>query len=511
VAAGTSLKRSWRRFRRRPTSVQAISWILLLVVVGGAVYGLTATSPNSKPLAAVTPTTTASAAQSVLDSASQSTRGVTSNSIRVVFPVSNIASLGPTYGFAGDIEYSEQDAAINTYVNAINASGGINGRKVIADIVNFNATSETNMRALCKQWTEGSPPVFAVIDGLGAWTGDDQLCITQEGHTPMIAQWSTVSQWTQEGAPYLWWTGPDQGQVLNSLVTWGLQAGLIGNGKKVAIVAGDRTSDQDALNDYLLPAFAKAGLPAPTVVPMPAQVTEQSAISTAAPLVVQKLVADGIQSVIPLIPFNAFFPYLEAETQQKYFPKLLLSDYESSLEIGLGLIPVPFLQALNGQEGITTETLGGSDENSVTVDGKTTPLPESQGGYDPGVQQCYNIWKAHNALQKLPKSPFIEEQGPIVGWCEAITLFADAAKKAGKDLNRRTFVEAMSTIKNFAGTWSPVLSYAPGRYAGPTQYRVVRIYNNSPTNNKCVLTFNGIPQGTCWQVVSNWQPLSTSG
>ena len=66
----------------------------------------------------------------------------------------------------------------------------------------------------------------------------------------------------------------------------------------------------------------------------------------------------------------------------------------------LGLIPIPFEQALNGQEGITTETLGGADENSITQNGTSTPLPESQGGYDPGVQSCYDIWKATNAPPK---------------------------------------------------------------------------------------------------------------
>ncbi len=94
-------------------------------------------------------------------------------------------------------------------------------------------------------------------------------------------------------------------------------------------------------------------------------------------------------------------------------------------------------------------------------------MPESQGGYDPGVQACYNTWKAHNAPPKLPKSPFIEEQGPIAGWCQVITLFADAAKKAGPDLTRRSFVEAMATIKNFNGTWSPTLSFGPDKFAGP--------------------------------------------
>ena len=137
-----------------------------------------------------------------------------------MFPVSNLTNLSSTEGFAGDIEFSQQTLAINTYVNAINAAGGINGRKIIADIVNFHPTNDTNMRSLCKQWTEGSPPVFAVLDGIGTWTGDNQLCITQEGHTPLIGVWTTVNQWTQEGSPYLWWTGPDQGQILATLLAW---------------------------------------------------------------------------------------------------------------------------------------------------------------------------------------------------------------------------------------------------------------------------------------------------
>ncbi|MFZ0664569.1 MAG: ABC transporter substrate-binding protein [Acidimicrobiales bacterium] len=500
--AGSFSKRSWRRFRRRPARVQAISWIVVVVVIGGIVGGITASSNSSKPADASTPPVK----QTALSTASTSSRGVTATSIRVVFPISNLTNLSSTEGFAGDIEFSQQTQAIDTFVNAINAAGGINGRKIIPDVVNFDATSETDMRSLCKQWTEGSPPVFAVIDGLGAWTGDDELCITQEGHTPMISEWTTIPQWTSEGAPYLWWTGPNQAQVLQALVQWGKQAGLLGTDRKVAIVAGDRPSDQEAMEDYLLPFFKAAGLPTPLTITMPAQTSEQSAIGSDAPLVVEKLQSAGIQSVIPLIPFNAFFPYLQAETTQSYFPKLLLSDYEDTISIGLGLIPIPFLKALNGQEGITTETLGGSDENSITIDGHSTPLPESKGGYDPGVQQCYDIWKAHNAPPK-GKSPFIEEQGPIVGWCQAIELFADAARMAGPDLTRRSFVEAMAKVKNFSGTYSPILSYGPNQYAGPTQYQVVRIYNNSPTHNECVLTYNGIPQGTCWQVVGNWKPL----
>ena len=63
--------------------------------------------------------------------------------------------------------------------------------------------------------------------------------------------------------------------------------------------------------------------------------------------------------MIPLIPFNVFFPVLGAETQQGYFPRLLLSDYENSIESALGLLPFPYEKAIDGQEGVTTETLGG--------------------------------------------------------------------------------------------------------------------------------------------------------
>ncbi|HLN41014.1 MAG TPA: ABC transporter substrate-binding protein, partial [Acidimicrobiales bacterium] len=263
-----ALRRQWRRLRRRPAGVQVVALVVVIAVIGGAVYGITATS--SKKTAngsAGTSATSGSGGTSGtpsglglgnpsgigVDQASTSTRGVTSDSINVVFPVSNLTSLASNFGFAGDTEFGAQKAAIHTYVNAINDAGGINGRKINPMIVNFDPTSESGMRALCKQWTEGSPPVFAVLDGLGSWTGDNELCITQEGQTPFIGQWTTVTNWTAEGAPYLWWTGPDQAQILATVVSWGTSSGLLDNSSRVGIVAGDRTSDQVALNQYLLP------------------------------------------------------------------------------------------------------------------------------------------------------------------------------------------------------------------------------------------------------------------
>lgn len=493
------VRRGVRRFKRRSGATQLRTLAVMAIVVGG-VAAYVATAPGSSS-GAPTPTTGTGtgpgSASYVLDHASTSTRGIVGRTINVVFPVVSLNSLAGKEGFAQDLEYGEQTKAIHFFVNQVNQDGGINGRRIHAIVVTFDPANTSEMRALCKDWTEGSPAAFAVLDGVGTWSGTNQLCITQEGHTPLISHWTTVTNWTQEGAPYLWWTGPDCSPILQAVVNWGMSTGLLGGGRRVGVIAGSRASDQLALDQYLLPDLARAGV-TPVVETLAANPTQTATTNAEAPLVVQKLKAAGVTSVIPLIPFNAFVPVLEAQTQQDYFPKLLLSDYESSIESSLGLIPIPFEKALNGQEGVTTETLGGVDD----------ARPESQGGYDPGVRSCYTAWhKAYPKPVAGATTAYIEEQGPIQAWCTVIRLFATAARAAGPDLNRRTFVEAMSRIKDFPGGYSPVLSFSPDKYYGPTQYQVVEIHNNVPPTRACRRTPTGQPQGTCWVVKETWRPL----
>ncbi len=470
--------------------------VVALVIVAGVIVAIVAGSSSSSSPS----TTTQPAKATALSKARDAAPGVTATSIRVVFPLVSLNSLAGKFGFASDSEYGKQEDAVHTFVNDINAKGGINGRKIVPVISTYDPTDTASMRALCKEWTQGADPAFAVLDGIGSWEGDGQLCITQEGQTPMISQWGTVTDWTTKGSPYLWWTGPDQTVLLQNLVSWGHSAGLITKGEKVGVLVGDRPSDQEALNSVIKPELAKIGAE-PVIGTIAASPDAATATMAAqAPLIVQQFRTANVESVIPLIPFNSFFPYLQSETDQEYFPKLLLSDYESSIETSLGLIPTPYEKALDGQEGITTYTLGGIDD----------PRPESQGGYDPGVRSCYDTWKAHNAPPAPPDSPYIEEQGPIQSWCQVIRLFAAAAEAAGPKLTIRSFVEAMANIKDYPGTISPILTYGPDKFYGPTQYRIVKLHTNNPPGPECkVPTFTKTPQGTCWVVQKDWTPLAT--
>jgi hypothetical protein len=460
-----------------------------IVVFGSAVvFGFAAPSGATVP----TPVT----------KASTSARGVSVSAINVVFPIISFSSIEGEFEIESDAEYGEQVKAIHLFVNQINDAGGIHGRKINPMIVSFDPTNANEQRSLCKDWTEGTPPVFAVLDGLGTWEGDNELCVTQEGHTPMLSQWTTTTNWTDLGSPYLWWTGADDAPILAATVRWGLSSGRLGHGKKVGVVVSDQASDQSALNSYLLPDLKKIGV-VPQVETIAADLGETASTDSDATLAVERLKAAGIQSVIPLLPENAFTPYISAENSQNYFPKLLLSDYQSEIEVALGLIPIPYDKALNGQEGVTAETLGGID----------SPVPEAQGGYDPGDRSCWVVW--HKAYPQIPKGNInddIEEQGPIQGWCQEIRLFAKAATMAGKNLNRRTFVEAMSRITNFPGGNSPVLSYGPDKFYGPTEYRVVEVHDNHPPTSQCKRGAPPAPAaGACWVVVQNWKSLPGTG
>jgi ABC-type branched-subunit amino acid transport system substrate-binding protein len=467
---------------------------VIIVVIGVVAYGLSTNAGKSTGTGTVA---TPSAEAKALENASTSTVGITSKTITVGFPVSNLNALAGNLGFETDAEYGEQAKAIDLFVDQINNDGGIYGRKIIPEIVNTDPTNESNMRSVCKNWTEGPEAVFAVLDGVGSWDGTDQLCITQEGHTPLISEWTTVPNFAAPGEPYLWWTGPNQAQVLVATVDWAKSEGYISKTSALGIIAGDRSSDQDALNDYLLPVLEKMGIPT-VVEPIAANPDEAASTQADAPLVLEKLKAAGVKTVLPLIPFNVFFPVISAENAQEYFPRLLLSDYEFSIESSLGILQV-FPKALNGQEGVTTETLGGIDDDR----------PYSQGGYDPGVRQCWVVWnKAYPQIPKGNINNHIEEQGPIQGWCQEIRLLEDALKIAGPDLDRRTFVEAMSKVTNFAGGYSPVLSYGTDKIAGPSQYRIVKLHINTPPGPQCKRgTGNAPPAGVCWVVEQNWTAL----
>ena len=426
-----------------------------------------------------------------------SDRGVTPTSIRVVFPWANLSAFEAAFSFNGS---SEDDVtSIHTYVDDINAHGGINGRRIDPEIVSYDPTNDADMKAKCQQWTQVEK-VFAVIDTY-AWHDDNQLCVTQQGHTPLLSGWTSVSNQLNQGSPYLWWTGNEQVAALENLVSWARGAGLLTKSTKFGVLYADRSSDS-AVRQQFGAALARAGLSPADVETMHYDALDQSQATAQGSIAVHNFQIKGVTVVLPLIPVTTLTTYLTNEKLQAFFPRLLLSDFEQSISAGLGLLDSGAFDApLNNQLGTTSLVLGNSDG------------PKTEGaapGYSPAEADCWHVFVAHNpkyaGTSGSPWHGFIESTGTAETWCQNIRLFAAAARLAGPNLTRDGFDTAMATLSSFPGTVVPNLSFGPSQRAGSHLARVVRIHKNS--DSACpAKQYDNTPQGTCWMIAQDFQPM----
>jgi ABC-type branched-subunit amino acid transport system substrate-binding protein len=404
-----------------------------------------------------------------------SDRGVTATKIKVVFPYADLGPIGQATGL--DPGNEDEPTAIMAYVNDINANGGINGRLIDPEIVKYNPLDDAAMRSKCKDWTE-SQEVFAVVDSYG-WHDDHQLCITQEGHTPLISKWTTVTDWTDRGNPYLWWTGPDDVEVLDNLVASSLD---VLRNNNFAVLVSDRESDKLALA-YLEDSLSRAGLK--ETIPPQQLSFNAGAAQAQAPVVMEQLKVHQIKVVIPVLPFLQMATFLNQEHSQDVRYTLLLSDYESEIQALLGLAESVYKKELQDTVGPTAFRLGNDEDPR---------------GYTPLGEKCSEQYHKQDPTYQHN----LEGPGAAMTWCQNIYLFAQAATAAGDDLTRDGFDTAMSQVQGFGGSIVPDLTFGPGVHSGPHQYRTVKIHVND--DKACPKKDDGGDQGSCWLIVQDFQP-----
>jgi len=427
--------------------------------------------------------------------------GVTAGTIKVVFPWPNLGPLGQAVGLYGTSE--DDQLAIKAAVSAVNDAGGINGRKVDAEVVGFNPLDEASMRADCIKWTQDEK-VFAVVDA-AAWHDDSQLCITQENHTPLISTWTTVTDWTSRGNPNLWWTGADAVAVLDNLVAFSVANHTLSKSEKFGVVAADRTGDLLATK-YLNKDLANAGLKPADTGSMHFDLADSATAQAQARDIVTRFKLEGIHTILPLLPYTDLVYLVQAAKEQESPPgqalfRWLLSDYEFADEAAIGLIDPsaggPYASELDNTVNPTFFDLGNCDCNK--------PLPQ---GYDSFGTKCWENFKKYSgplwAKQNLGWDGYIETTGTAMIWCTDIQLFAAAARAVpATQLTQANFDKAMMGLTHFAGQFAPDYSFSGTRRSGPHEFRVVQEHVNG--DGKCPKHASGSTQGDCWLILQDWR------
>jgi ABC-type branched-subunit amino acid transport system substrate-binding protein len=532
------LRRFWRlAFRSQSAGfkvVAALSAAVLAASVGTAVVGVgtkgnanlhEANGPDSTgPSSAAGPTASASAAPKAQattgtsgkngakngsgpgggtsgptgcsNPAGATDHGVTATSIDVVIPIPKLGAVQQAFNFGSNFSSEDAMQSVNAYVDWINKNGGINCRQIKKITPTYDPTQDTSMRSLCKQYTVDTP-AFAFIDVLGSWHDAEQLCVSQEEHTPLISPWTSTTSFLRQGAPNLWWTGPDLCNVLRNLVSWAVSSGTLTKKTKFGVVYTTSAADTQGYNECLKPALAKAGLKARDTAQLTYSTSPNQSVSQA-PVYASRFHGEGITAVIPMTPFFQFVAWIQGEQAQHYTPRLLLSDYDSMFQIALGLVgesgsgnqaaPTPYTAQLQNQQGPTYFVLGNND---------FAPYASSLG------DTCNKIWLHYYPNDSSKGSnKNIEATGTAMTTCQNLMLFKAAATAAGNGLTRASFDANMAKLANFGGGVIPNFRFGPGDAAGPHQQRIVAVHDN--TDDACPKKLDKGNQGNCWLVKSGW-------
>jgi len=164
-------------------------------------------------------------------------------------------------------EVGDVEGQINALVDAVNAEGGIAGKRVEPVIVSYDALTDSpdNEEKLCRTFTEDNP-VFAVVL-YGQVQSNARPCYA-ERRTLMIDQtFFPVDQATLEDlAPYLWQPlMPEYGKLLRGLAKALKDNDYFGAGAKLGIVGIDSPENRRVYDEDLGPTLESLGVVAATV------------------------------------------------------------------------------------------------------------------------------------------------------------------------------------------------------------------------------------------------------
>jgi hypothetical protein len=400
-----------------------------------------------------------------------SARGVTADTINVGFSFPDLAALAKT----GLIKADNGDYALMAKVltDDINASGGINGRKLKTFIEPFSVLQQSAQLAVCSKLTEDDK-VFAV---LGGFPGNANLCITQQHSTILISGYgSGYNQGvvSKAKAPWATWLASDE-RAVKALVKVLDQQGRLKN--KTIGVYGE-PGEAKPLVDLTVAELKNAGYTVKDTAINDAPTTDSQAENGQDKIIASRFQNEGITTVFVLgtVPPGTNFD------SAGFHPEF----YSPQTEL---ILP-----------GAFTNPYG-----KFPLVAGLAPSADPNAGYDtPTMKHCRDVYT--KATGKTIE-PFTQEQkeGKSSGFsamsmtCAGFAMFEAAAKAAGANLTPESWQHGLESQGHMALPVVDNASFAPGKLDGQDDFQLEK-FNPVWTSGSSVQQF--LPLG---------QPITLSG
>lgn len=370
--------------------------------------------------------------------------GVTEDTITVGISMLDFESLVSS-GLSSE-GWGDQELVWRTYIDDLNANGGILGRELVPVFDKYNPVGTTEAEAACLRMTEDNE-VFAVIGGFLGPASPATTCIVGDQETILVGAGQNSERLSKARAPWIQ-SESNQEERLGVFLELLDREGML-DGVSLAVVGGpEAVSEYESAPDTLAEFDVD-----PTVVAFTEATSGDIAAEDAAwEPIAERIRSEGADTVL-----------LIGNTQGG-----IRGIRRAGLDVEIWALDVSGLT--NPGTTLSPQDLDGA----ITINGMTDIEAWEE---DPLVQECKAIFSAANPDVEVT-SPADAEDGveqwfnPIMAYCRWLRLFAMVAEAAGPDLTQESFASAAATFEQFALPGLPFASLGPDKYAANDSFRL---------------------------------------
>jgi len=349
-----------------------------------------------------------------------------------------------------DISHGDYKTTYNTVIDELNKQGGINGRKVVPVFAPINPIGTAPAQEACLKLTEDEK-VFATV---GFFYSDAPLCYVAQHDTPILGGTMDPTYLKQAKAPWMTLdSGPEvTPRAVDALVKSGDLKGKIG-------VVALATEKKNLLDAAVLPSLKRNGIKN-TVAVIDVPLTDTVAATQQAGTIAEKFKSDGIKTVLLVGGTPSVFS--NALKNSDYRPKLVGTPFSTFQGAALNKATDPALWK-------------GSATADIAADFK-----------DPSLQKCYGmVGKATGkTIVERPEPGTPDYQASARAACQYISLFAQLAGAAGKDLTVAGFGKAAEKLGTVTIPGLGTIKYDPTTH---TWQQTLYTYKYDPTTQQLVI------------------------
>lgn len=427
------------------------------VVTSGAAAATTSTTGEGESTVASSAATTSTATPVELG---PSDVGVTAETVKVGFLMIDLTQ---TKALLGDLgaDLDVQEAMYRAFVDAANADGGINGRRIEPVFTSFDPVAGDATTA-CNLFTEDEQ-VFAVVSN-GIY-GPPVLCITQQHGTPLVNVGGFIDEYYEQSNGLLYTLLASKNRAARNTIAALEQEGFLQD-RTIGVLTSQAGDDNVAVNQSLVPTLEQLDHPVARVADLAA---DTGAAAAQIAVEVTQMREAGVDLVF--LSTNAFFAsvFVQTADEQGYHPEYALSDADDNIaDYVIGRMPATF-----EARGFTVKRIGEfrGDAPEPEVDAACREVAEEATGttLDRGSSE-YEF--AMNA-------------------CNQLDVFVAGATAAGAELTRTSWADAMQALGEFP------LAYANGGSFTPTKSEAADWIRPVTADTAC----------GCWLPAGDFQPM----